>query len=82
MIDIIQYCGGVCDFIPLEYHLAMMPIMAALFIILLGVPIARVIHRSGHSRWWTIVAFLPFLNLIGLWVLAFVRWPTTEKAAT
>lgn len=31
----------------------MMPIMGALLIILLGVPIARVIHRSGHSRWWT-----------------------------
>jgi hypothetical protein len=24
---------------------------------------------------------VPFLNLIGLWVFAFVRWPTTEKAA-
>jgi hypothetical protein len=81
MVDITQYCGGVCELIPPEYHLAMMPIMGILLIILLGVPIARVIHRSGHSRWWTILAFLPFLNLIGLWVFAFVRWPTTEKAA-
>jgi hypothetical protein len=59
----------------------MMPIMGVLLIILFGVPIARVIRRSGHSRWWTVVAFLPFLNLVGLWVFAFVRWPTTEKAA-
>jgi hypothetical protein len=80
MIDITRYCG-VCDLIPPEYHLTMMPIMGVLLIILFGVPIARVIRRSGHSRGWTVVAFLPFLNLVGLWVFAFVRWPTTEKAA-
>jgi len=80
MINITRYCG-VCDLIPPEYHLTMMPNIGILLIVLLGFPIARVIHRSGHSRWWTVVAFLPFLNLIGLWVFAFVRWPTTEKAA-
>jgi hypothetical protein len=80
MIDITRYCGGFCDLIPPQYHLIMVPIMGALLIVLLGVPIARVIHRSGHSRWWTVVAFLPFLNLIGLWVFAFIRWPTTENA--
>jgi hypothetical protein len=80
MIHITRYCG-VCDLIPPEYHLTMMPIMVVLLIILFGVPIARVIHRSGHSRWWTIIAFIPLLNLIGLWVLAFARWPTVDKAA-
>jgi hypothetical protein len=80
MIHITRYCG-VCDLIPREYHLTMMPIMVVLLIILFGVPIARVIHRSGHSRWWTIIAFIPLLNLIGLWVLAFARWPTVDKAA-
>jgi hypothetical protein len=25
MIDITRYCGGVCDVIPPEYHLTMMP---------------------------------------------------------
>jgi hypothetical protein len=81
MFDITRYCGGVCDLIPAGYHLTMMPIMGVLLIVLVGVPIARVIHRSGHSRWWAIIAFLPLLNLIGLWVFAFVRWPSTERAA-
>jgi hypothetical protein len=26
MVDITQYCGGVCELIPPGYHLAMMPI--------------------------------------------------------
>jgi hypothetical protein len=43
--------------------------MGVLLLILLGVPIARVSHRSGHSRWWTLIAFIPLL----LWVFAFAR---------
>jgi hypothetical protein len=80
MMDITRYCGGACELIPAEYHLIGMPIMGILLLILVGVPIARVVHRSGHSRWWTIIAFIPLLNLIGLWVFAFARWPTVDKA--
>jgi hypothetical protein len=39
----------------------------------------NILHRAGRSRWWTILAFIPLLNLIGLWVFAFTRWP---KAAS
>jgi len=30
------------------------------------------------NMWWTILAFIPLLNLIGLWVLAFARWPAVD----
>jgi len=53
--------------------------MPLLMIILVGVPIANILHRAGRSRWWTILVFIPLLNLIGLWVFAFTRWP---KAAS
>lgn len=48
-------------------------------IVLLGVPIARILRRIGFSRWWTILAFFPLLNLILLWTLAFSAWPVEEK---
>ena len=57
----------------------MPPAMLLLLIVIFGVPIARILHRSGRSRWWTIVAFVPLLNLIGLWVFAFPRWPKSDK---
>jgi len=50
-------------------------VMPLLFILLVGIPVANILHRAGRSRWWTILAFLPFLNLIVLWVFAFTRWP-------
>ena len=35
---------------------------------------------AGRSRWWTILAFVPLVNLIGLWVFAFTRWPSRALA--
>jgi len=49
--------------------------MPLLMIALMGVPVANILHRAGRSRSWTILAFIPLLNLIGLWVFAFTRWP-------
>ena len=50
-------------------------VMPLLFIVLVGIPVANILNRAGRSRWWTILAFIPFLNLIGLWLFAFTRWP-------
>jgi hypothetical protein len=70
---------GPCSAIPPEWHWVMAIIMPLLMIILVGVPVANILHRAGRSRWWTILVFIPLLNLIGLWVFAFTRWP---KAAS
>jgi hypothetical protein len=35
---------------------------------------------GGRRRWWTILAFVPLVNLIGLWVFAFTRWPSRALA--
>lgn len=44
-------------------------------LILIGIPAAFILKKAGYSRWWVIVAFIPFVNLIGLWVFAFANWP-------
>ena len=66
---------GPCSAIPPEWHWVMAIVMPLLFILLVGIPVANILNRAGRSRWWTILAFIPFLNLIGLWVFAFTRWP-------
>jgi len=59
-----------------------MPVtMPLLVLMLLAVPIASILHRAGRSRWWTLIAFIPLINLIALWVFAFSRWPAVEGAA-
>lgn len=38
-------------------------------------PIGRILTRIGLSPLWAVLALVPLLNLLGLWVLAFVDWP-------
>jgi len=48
------------------------------FVVALGIPIAKILSRIGYSRWWTIVYFIPFVNIIGIWILAYGRWPALD----
>jgi hypothetical protein len=68
-----------CQAVPPEWHWLVPIVMPLLFIIIVGVPVASILHRAGRSRWWTIIAFVPLLNLIGLWVFAFTRWPSLAR---
>jgi hypothetical protein len=43
--------------------------------VLLLYPIGKILGRIGFSPFWSIVAVIPVLNLIGLWVMAFTEWP-------
>lgn len=58
-------------------HWLILLVIAALF----GWPIAKILERMGISRWWTILAFFPLLNIVGLWTLSSVRWPKVDTPA-
>jgi hypothetical protein len=38
-------------------------------------PAGRILSRMGFSPLWSALAFVPGLNLIALWLLAFADWP-------
>ncbi|MBI5940540.1 MAG: hypothetical protein HY859_08950 [Caulobacterales bacterium] len=38
-------------------------------------PVARIIARTGHSPWLAVLAFIPVVNFVALWVFAFIKWP-------
>ncbi|MGA8975685.1 MAG: hypothetical protein WB496_21290 [Pseudolabrys sp.] len=52
------------------------------FIVVLGIPIGRILTRIGYSKWWTIVYFIPFVNIVGIWILAYSRWPAVDQTRT
>lgn len=43
------------------------------------IPSIFILRRMGFSGWWAIIAPISPLNLIGLWVLAFKRWPVEGR---
>lgn len=34
-----------------------------------------VLVRAGRSPLWVLLMLVPYLNLLGIWVLAYIRWP-------
>jgi hypothetical protein len=44
-------------------------------------PISRILHRAGSSGWWCLLCYMPPLGIIGLWVFAYIRWPTLDGSA-
>ncbi len=51
-------------------------------IVVLSIPISRILTRIGYSKWWTIVYFIPFINIVGIWILAYSRWPAVDRTGT
>jgi hypothetical protein len=38
-------------------------------------PIGRILGRVGFSPFWALLALVPIVNFISLWVFAFIDWP-------
>jgi len=55
-------------------------IVVLLYIFVLVFPTARILSRVGLSGWWSILALIPLINLIALWIFAFVSWPRDRSA--
>lgn len=52
------------------------------FVAVFVYPIGRVLGRIGLSPLWSIVAFIPVVNLIALWILAFADWPERRSQSS
>ena len=44
-------------------------------IVLIGIPVWRILTRLGYSPWFTVLAFIPIVNIISLWLLSYANWP-------
>ena len=67
-------------FYSLSYTISVIIALIVAFIIV-GIPTGVVLRRLGYSEWWALVMFIPGGALIGLWVLAFARWPGPDVAS-
>ncbi|WP_070965804.1 hypothetical protein [Vibrio sonorensis] len=50
--------------------------LAFLFLIFVARPIAK---KAGFPGWWIIFLAIPVLNLILIWMFAFIKWPVEEE---
>jgi predicted PurR-regulated permease PerM len=60
------------------FSLAHLLVFAVMVTIVLY-PLGRILRRIGVSPFWSVLVFIPLVNLIGLWVLAFASWPARKS---
>jgi hypothetical protein len=50
------------------------------FMAVLIFPCMRIVQRTGHSGWWTLLLFVPIIGVFAPWILAYIRWPAVDGA--
>ncbi|MGH8061619.1 MAG: hypothetical protein ACREO7_06355 [Pseudoxanthomonas sp.] len=44
------------------------------------VPLWRIVNKAGFHGALSLLALIPFVNVVMLWVFAFVRWPVERDS--
>jgi len=53
--------------------------IAIIYVVVLVVPARKLLRRAGYNPWLAILAAIPLINLVALWVFAYARWPTRRR---
>lgn len=53
-------------------------IVALFWVAVFLIPGWRIASKAGYSGAWSLLLLVPLLNVVVLWVFAFVRWPANE----
>jgi uncharacterized membrane protein YhaH (DUF805 family) len=51
------------------------------FALVFIVPTWKIVSKAGYSGAWSLLAFVPLINVIMLWVFAFAKWPMEKGSA-
>jgi len=44
-----------------------------------AIPVENILKRTGHDPVWSVFFAIPLVNLIALWIFAFMPWPIDGK---
>lgn len=55
-------------------------IIIAVLIVIPVLIFGPVVRKAGFSRWWSLLLAVPLINLIMIWVFAFMEWSAEKNA--
>ena len=58
----------------IQAMMVFMPILVLAFAVILIIPYWLIWKKAGFSPWFSLLMFIPFVNFIMLYVLAFSEW--------
>ncbi len=62
------------------YQLIIDSLPVLLWTLALAIPLFYLLGKTGKSRWWIVMAFVPILGVTALlWIVTFSRWPMATQ---
>jgi membrane protein DedA with SNARE-associated domain len=58
------------------WHMLALAVWLAVFL----VPAWKIAKKAGFHGAWSLLILVPLLNILILWLFAFVRWPNLRQA--
>jgi hypothetical protein len=49
------------------------------FILIPLIFVSKILNKAGFSGWFSLLSIVPLVNLIFLWVFAFIDWPNIDR---
>ena len=46
-------------------------IVLLFYVFAIMIPLGRLLRRIGFSTWWILLSFVPIINILGLWIIAY-----------
>ena len=50
-----------------------------MMVIVFIVPLWKILTKAGFNGAWSLLTFIPMVNIIALWVFAFSKWPKERR---
>ena len=60
--------------------LAVFWIISLVLFVLSIIAAVKIVTKAGYSGAWVLVAFVPFVNVVMIFVFAFADWPVLQQA--
>ena len=64
------------------WHLIILALVAVIVYVAAVWPWLRICRKAGYSGWWSLLAVVPLVNLVMVWVFAYADWPRLRGNAT
>ena len=49
------------------------------YVTIVVIPCWRIVGKAGYAGAWSLLALVPLVNIVMLYVFAFVRWPYEKQ---
>ena len=56
-------------------------IVLSIYAIAIVLPFGQLLRRTGFSRWWILLSFVPIINVVALWIFAYCKWPKDKQTS-